>query len=173
MTVWFNMYVQKYGEQLRRVVRYLKAWPDYQSQERGKMPSGLILTVLAALKFRPHERDDKALADTAATISVMVNPIFYVFNPVDTSEELTSRLTDTQKARFQDAISDLASDASEAVNQVSTKKASEIWREQLGDQFPLVEEEEKHDEKQQRKQDAASLATVYASRNPSKPWAGE
>ena len=170
LTEWFNGYVQTYGEQLRRIVRYLKAWADYQSQKRGKMPSGLILTVLAVQNFRPNERDDKALADTVAAISVAVNPIFCVFNPVDTTEELTSRLSDTQKARFQDAISILSSDCSEAVNHESMKKASEIWRKQLGDRFPLVEEKEQCDNKQQRKQDAASLAAVYASRNPSKPW---
>ena len=74
-----------------------------------------------------------------------VNPIFCVFNPVDNTEELTSRLSDTQKARFQDAISDLAFDGYEAVNHVSKKKASEIWREQSGDRFPLVEEEEEEE----------------------------
>ena len=171
LTEWFNGYVQTYGEQLRRTVRYLKAWTDYQSQSRGKMPSGLILTVLATRNFCPHERDDRALADTIAAISVAVNPIFCVFNPTDTAEELTSRLSDTQKERFQDAISDLSADASEAITDESRGEASEIWRKQLGDRFPLVEEEEKCDNKQQRKQDAASLATVYASRNPSKPWA--
>ena len=172
LTDWFKDSVKKEGEQLRRMVRYLKAWADYQSKKRGKMPNGLILTVLATRNFCPHERDDVSLADTAAAISVAVNPIVCVFNPVDNTEELTSRLSDTQKARFQDAISDMTSDGSESVNHVSKKKASEIWREQFGDRFSLVEEgEEESDEKQQRKKDATSLATVYAARNPSKPWA--
>jgi len=173
LTEWFNGYVRTYGEQLRRIVRYLKAWADYQSQSRGKMPSGLILTVLATRNLCPNERDDKALADTVAAISVAVNPLFCVFNPTDNTEELTSRLSDTQKERFQDAISDLASDTSEAVNHISTEKASEVWREQLGDRFPLIEKEKKYDEQQQRRQDSTSLATVYAARNPSKPWACE
>ncbi|MCK9274653.1 MAG: hypothetical protein M0P57_06140 [Syntrophales bacterium] len=173
LTEWFNNRIQKQGEQLRRIVRYLKAWADYQSQKRGKMPNGLILTVLATLNFRPHAREDKALADTVAAISVYVNPVFSVLNPVDSMEELTSRLSETQKRRFQDAISDFASDASEAINHESSGEASEIWREQLGDRFPLVKDEEESDEQQQRKKDAASLATVYAARNPSKPWTGK
>ena len=171
LTEWFNGYVQTYGEQLQRIVRNLKAWVDYQSQSRGKMPSGLILTVLATRNFSSNERDDRALADTVAAISVAVNPIFCVFNPVDNTEELTSRLSDTQKKRFQDAISDLSADASEAINHVSKGKASEVWRGQCGDRFPLVEEEEQYDGKQQRQRDAALLATVCASGNPSKPWA--
>ena len=138
LTEWFNNHVQTQGEQLRRIVRYLKAWADYQSQKRGKVPNGLILTVLATLNFRPHARDDKALADTLAAISVAIDPIFSVLNPVDTMEELTSRLSDTQKRRFQDAISDFASDVSEAINHESRRAASEIWQDQLGDRFLLL-----------------------------------
>lgn len=173
LTEWFNDHVQNNGEQLRRIVRYLKAWADHQSKKRGKMPNGLILTVLATRNFFPHERDDRALADTAAAISVDVNPVFCVFNPVDNTEELTSRLSDTQKARFQDAISDLASDGTNAINCISRKQASEIWQKQFGDRFPLVAEDDDTDENQQKKKDATLLSTAYLARNPVKPWAGE
>jgi len=100
LTVWFREQVKAQGEQLRRVVRYLKAWADFQSGRRGRMPSGLILTVLAVQKFKADERDDVSLSNTATAIFYAVNPIFCVYNPVDLTEELTSRLTDEQKARF-------------------------------------------------------------------------
>ena len=167
LTLWFIKCVKAHGEQLRRVVRCLKAWADFQSGRRGKMPSGLILTVLAAQNFRADERDDVSLTYTAMAISNAVNPVFCVYNPVDSEEELTARLTDEQKVRFQEAISDLASDAVEAIETDDIEEASRLWRRQLGDRFPAIEKENKVDKKQE---DAAKLAGFYVARKPAKPW---
>ena len=167
LTDWFVEQVKLQGEQLRRVVRYLKAWADFQSNRRGKMPSGLILTVLASQNFKSHERDDVALADTIQAISNVVSTVFCVFNPVNSSEELTARLTDVQKTRFQEAIKEAAEDANDAVSMEDSQAASKQWRKQLGDRFPLVA---KGDDKVLSKQTAASLAAVHARKNPPKPW---
>ena len=167
LTQWFIEYVKAHGEQLRRVVRYLKAWADFQSGRRGKMPSGLILTVLAAQYFRADERDDVSITYTAAAISNAVNPVFCVYNPVDSDEELTARLTDEQKVHFQEAISDLASDAVEAFETDDIEEASRLWRRQLGDRFPAIGKNNKVDKKQE---DAAKLAGFYVARKPAKPW---
>ena len=104
LTDWFIDKVKSNGEQLRRIVRYLKAWADFQSNRQGTMPSGLILTVLAANYFQSHEKDDVALAKTLQAILNAVDTIFFILNPVDYKEELTSRLTDVQKTRFQEAV---------------------------------------------------------------------
>jgi hypothetical protein len=173
VTDWFKDYLKKNGEQLRRVVRYLKAWADHEYDRRGKMPGGLILTVLATQNFRADERDDVSFANTASRISVAVSPVFNLQNPVDASEELTSRLTDGQKERFQDAISELSSAGSDAVNHLSRWRASEIWRGQFGERFPLVEEDDETDDEQQKKNDTARLAAIYVARKPVKPWANE
>lgn len=135
------------------------------------MPSGLILTVLATQNFRGHEGDDICFARTAASILEFVRSIFRVYNPVDTTEEVTKRLSEEEKKRFQEAIGDLANDASKALNTERKEDASELWRGQLGGRFPLIEDEENNGGKKQKKEDAALLATFYASRNPPKPWA--
>jgi len=166
LTLWFIEYVKAYGDQLRRVVRYLKAWADFQSGRRGKMPSGLILTVLAAQNFRADDRDDVALSDTVAAISVAVNPVFRIYNPVDSHEELTARLTDEQKVSFQEAAADIAAAAS-AINTDDREESSKLWRRQLGDRFPAVEEENNVDKKQE---DTAMLAGFYVAKKPAKPW---
>lgn len=170
LTDWFVGRVKARGEQLRRTVRYLKAWVDYQTGKRGKMPSGLILTVLVAQNFRGHEKDDISLANTARAISDAVRSVFCVYNPVDSSEELTVRLSQDEKKRFQEAIADLSSDGSKAIETDSNEDASKHWCGQLGDRFPLIEEEE-NGEKKQKKEDAARLAAFYVPRNPPKPWA--
>lgn len=139
LTHWFIALEKLYGEQLRRIVRYLKAWADFQSGRRGKMPSGLILTVLAANHFQRHEKDDIALARTFQAISNAASTIFFVLNPVDINEVLTERLTDAQKTRFRVAIKAAADNANQAIAQEDEHKASNLWRKQLGNRFPLVD----------------------------------
>jgi hypothetical protein len=168
LTVWFMKHVKEQGEQLRRVVLYLKAWADFQSGRRGKMPSGLILTVLAAQNFRSDRQDDMSLAYTAAAISNAAYPVFCVHNPVDSEEELTARMTDEQKTRFQEAISDLAYDAVNAIDNNDAEEASKLWRRQLGERFPNIKKAIKIGQKQE---DVAKLAAFYGAKNPAKPWA--
>jgi len=167
LTDWFKGRVKNRGEQLRNIVCYLKAWADFQSGRLGVMPSGLILTVLASNHFYADERDDIAFANTIGAISNAVGSVFYLYNPVDAGEELTARLTEAQKKRFQEAILDTADAATEAINSDDTHEAAKIWRKQFGDRFPAVEKEKDND---QKKKIATGLATVYAAKNPSKPW---
>ena len=167
LTEWFTSQVQKQGDQLRRVVRYIKAWSDFQSAKRGKMTTSLILTVLAAQSFRSHERDDISLADTAKAIFDAIHFAFRVYNPLDGAEELTQRLSDEEKKRFQGAVAELATDAAKAVNTESKEEASKLWQGQLGDRFPLVNDDE---EEKQKKDNADRLAAFYSPRKPTKPW---
>ena len=138
LAYWFNATAKFHGEQLRRMVRYLKAWADFQSGRWGKLPGGLILTVLAANYFQGHAKDDIALANMFQAISNAVNTICYVLNPVDFSEVLTERLSDAQKTRFIDAVKAAADDAHQAIVQKDAHRASKLWRKQLGDRFPLA-----------------------------------
>ena len=167
LTNWFKKKVRGNGEQLRRIVRYLKAWADFQSGRRGKMPSGLILTVLAAQNFYADERDDLSFTETVNSISNTVNPVFCVYNPIDSGEELTARLTDEQKIRSQEAISELSSDAINAIDTDNREKASKLWRRQFGDRFPAIEKDDNSDKK---KADAAKLGAIYVTKKPAKPW---
>ena len=164
ITDWF---LRQEGDQLRRVVRYLKAWADFQSGRIGKMPSGLILTVLAANHIHVDNRDDMSLSRTVTAISHNVNPVFIVFNPVDSSEELTARLSPEQKLRFQDTIQNFADDAASATHIDDPEKASKLWRKQFGDRFPFVKND---DNKGQKREDAAKIAGFYTSQKPTKPW---
>jgi hypothetical protein len=165
ITDWF---LKQEGDQLRRIVRYLKAWADFQTGRIGKLPSGLILTVLATHYIQPDDRDDIALSRTVTAISNFVNPYFIVFNPVDGSEELTARLTEEQKLRFQNAIKNFADDAASSIASDDPEKASKLWRKQLGDRFPLKKNDEQNES--QKQEDAARIAGFYAAKSPTKPW---
>jgi hypothetical protein len=167
LTNWFRDQVKNNGEQLRKMVHCIKAWADFQSGRLGVMPSGLILTVLVCNYYRIDQRDDIAFANTIRAISKAVRFAFFVYNPVDAGEELAARLTKAQKIRFQNTIVDAADAAAEAIDTDDRREASKTWRKQFGDRFPAVE---KINNSNQKKEATAKLATIYAAKNPSKPW---
>lgn len=134
---WIKTNVALYGEQLLRIIRFLKAWADFQSSQLGKMPSGLMMTVLATRHFQDHARDDIAMTYTLQVISKAVTRFFYVPNPVDINEELTDGLTQIQKERFRDAVKSAALDARGAIRVKSPRSARKLWRRQFGSRFPL------------------------------------
>ena len=138
LSLWFGSHVSRYGEQLRRIVCYIKEWSGFQTRRCGDMPGGLILTVLAVQHYQNHDKDDVALARTLKAISNAVCPLFSVPNPVDIGEELTVRLTDVQKTNFQDAVQKAGGGTMAALNMVDSHKALALWRKVLGDRFPKV-----------------------------------
>lgn len=135
---FFNSYVSLRGEQLRRVVRYLKAWADFQSMRQGEIMDEQVLTVLATNHYQGHAKDDVAFANTLEAISNAVGTIFYVLNPVDIHEELSARLCDVQKSRFQYAVKAAARDASYAIGLSDEQKASMLYRRLFGERFPIM-----------------------------------
>lgn len=140
---WIKTNVALYGEQLLRIIRFLKAWADFQSLQLGKMPSSLMMTVLATRHFQEHARDDIAMTYTLQVISKAVTRFFYVPNPVDINEELTDDLTQIQKERFRDTVKSAAMDARGAIRVESPRSAHKLWRKQFGSRFPLEQRKDK------------------------------
>lgn len=86
---WFVDEVEAKGEQLRRVVRYIKAFRDWQWEKGG--PSSILLMAAAAPLFtKIDRRDDLALLEVLKGLpSALRNG---VNNPVNTDESLSNRL---------------------------------------------------------------------------------
>jgi len=146
LTEWFKKEVELKGEQLRRVVRYLKAWADFKENTNGKMPSGLLLTVLAAYNHEKYQRDDTCMGATVKKIHTSVSTNFVVDNPVDNNEDLANRLTESQKETFKNLLSRLLVSAGTALKDDSRKKASETWQKEFGDRFPVADDPDKQRE---------------------------
>ena len=86
---WFVSEVAAKGEQLRRVVRYLKAFRDWQWPSEG--PSSILLMAAATPNFEKRDRrDDLALLDVVAKLPKVLRG--GVCNPIDKNESLTDRL---------------------------------------------------------------------------------
>lgn len=135
LTNWFRNQVKKKGEQSKRIVRYLKAWADHKSKN-GKLPSGLILTVLVMENYESKERDDVSFGRIIRNIYKSIVDSFVVYNPVDSQEDLAERLTDLQKKTFKNLLSNLLDSASEALKEDNKREACKIWRREFGDRFP-------------------------------------
>lgn len=130
---WFEAQVLARGEQLRRVIRYLKAFRDWKWTSGG--PTSILLMAAAVPLFeRRHGRDDLALLDVLAGLPAALRA--GVVNPVNENESLTKRLG---KDKVEEAASELQ--RFEGVLRASLHASSEsqvcIWMQQeFGQRFP-------------------------------------
>lgn len=165
ITYWFNEEINKNGNMLRDVVKILKGWADYQSTMRGKMPSGLILTVLAAENFVSQEKLDDCVVSTVDAILCKIKNSVEVYNPTDANEKLSDRLSSVVKERFREALKHLADSLHSAVAEDSIAKSSQIWRSEFGERFPVSSDTE-----EEYKKDIENLANRYSPKSTIKPW---
>jgi hypothetical protein len=100
---WFLAAVDAHGEQLRRVIRYVKGFRDWNWVNGG--PASILLMAAAVPIFqRQDRRDDQALLHVVTNLPQALRN--GVKNPVDKSESLTDRLG---KDGVQDAANEFES----------------------------------------------------------------
>lgn len=131
------------AEQLRRMIRYLKAWKNYRESEnaRVKIPSGFVLTILACEHFCPNDRDDVAFEQTLSAIKFALNEDFCCYRPtVPTHEDL---LEEFSKEKLMSELNKLMNQVYNALNGVNQEDAATYWREVFGDRFPKGDSETK------------------------------
>jgi hypothetical protein len=135
---WVRDMVEEKGEQLRRVMRYVKAWRDYQTWE-GEDPKSIMLMVAAAVSFdeKIDRRDDLALLATVRGMADAVRGRLPA--PWDQNEDLASRLDDEPGLRDTVAtrLQTFASAIDYAINVAHTAQAACLkLREVLGSRVP-------------------------------------
>lgn len=148
--------------QLRRMIRYFKAWKNYRETKNSnlRLPTGFILTILVCTNFFRDNRDDLSFKLTADAIKTTLNINFSCYRPtVPTDEELLSGYS---KVIVMNELESLSYNASKAIESGCDKEASEFWRKVFGDRFPLGEENE--DENNQAIESKTNRIVVSA------PW---
>ena len=133
---WFNGRAKE-NPQLRRIVRYLKAWSDYRQFCRADkpMPSGLILTILASNHYYKHERDDIALKETLINIEAELKRSFRCERP--TTPKFENLLSSYNcEEYFMDCLASFIRNAKNALEEKNQKKSCEYWQKSFGDRFP-------------------------------------
>ncbi len=136
---WFvgKVNSEDYGEQLRSIVKYLKAWRDY----KGIPLKGIEITILATNSFDKYdERDDKSLRNTVTDIIDVLEKDFKCVKPVIPEEDLFDDASETKKNSILSGLKTLKTNLDKAIDESDEKKASEYLRKSFGDRFPLGEE---------------------------------
>lgn len=154
---WFLEQVNQKGEQLRRVVRYLKAYRDHQWPSGG--PSSILLMVAAESVFeRRDRRDDIALLDVVRQLPNKIRE--GVSNPKDQAESLTNCLTAKEKEDIATKYEDLCRCLAACTQTTNKEQACQLMRSKFGSRFP---DEPNRIQTVTPTETVASAASVYTS----------
>lgn len=134
-TKWFNDQV-KDKEQLRRMVKYLKAWCDYinVSDNSKKMPSGFVLSIWASDNYVSDTRDDLAMKKLLQNLHSSLTSSFECIRPT------TPKGTDIVESYdyetyFMEKLTLFKDSAIEAINETNPKNACHKWQKYFGPRF--------------------------------------
>lgn len=145
---WFEEKV-KGKPQLRRIVRYLKAWSNFRENQRKDKPmvSGFILTILAANHYLENDRDDISLKETLILIKDKLDTSFSCYRPtIPWNEDLLSDYN--HKDYFMECLQNFIDSAIDALKEPNQKMSCEHWQKHFGDRFPcnLAKDEDEQEE---------------------------
>jgi len=146
--IWFNNKVKE-NQQLRRIVRYMKGWCDWINYKDSnyKMPSGLIITILATTNSKYNDRDDVGFSYTLQNIKIELDKKFRCERPTTPEgENLFENYSEERKEFFTEKLSDIILSSKEALNCKNQYEACIKWKKHLGDRFPCHLAEDKIEE---------------------------
>lgn len=121
-------------KQLIRIVKYLKAWKDFQSSDI-KMPSGIVLTILAAKNYVPKDRDDVVLYKLLEEVHFLLWWSFSIMKPTAPENDLVENYSDTRRQNFMNRLREFRDDAEKAISTEDNSEAAGIWRKHFGERF--------------------------------------
>lgn len=129
---WFGQKCDKEG-QLKRIVRYFKAWAD---ELKGELPSGLIFTILAAQNITYSERDDTSFFYTMQRINEILKSSFTCYRPTTPHEDLLTDYSESRREYILDRLDTFITSGGQAIEEISQKDACPKWRRHFGERFP-------------------------------------
>lgn len=138
-TAWFRKKVKENGEQLRRMVKYLKGWKDNKEIDL----KGISITILVGNHFSAEDqRDDIALLKTVTNIIDELEDDFNCYKPViPTDEDLFDGMSETKKNSILNGLNSLKKKLDKAINEVENEKdAANELKKIFGDKFPEGED---------------------------------
>ncbi len=131
---WANT-IRKDDHQLRRIVRYLKGWGDFQKNGRY-MPPGIVLSILTAENFQLEERDDKAFLQVLKGIHAYFQKYgIQCIRPTTKVENIMHRDKPEDKETFKKDLEKFIQSAEQAINNPNQKEACLKWQRYFGPRF--------------------------------------
>lgn len=134
MKEWFELEISDKEEQLRRVIRYIKAFRDKQWDKGG--PSSILLMAAACPLFEFHyKRDDLALSHVVERLPKALRD--GVKSPIDSKVYLTDALGEEGVAEAAEKFETFSKYLKASTADSAEKGVACKWmREMLGDRFP-------------------------------------
>ncbi len=130
---WFEEKGENNLEQLKRIVKYLKAWSNYKGSNILK---GITITVLAAQNFKPSKRDDISLYNTTCKIFESLQINLECPMPVSPYDDLIENISLTKTEVLHSRLKSLIRDAEKAIlKQTKDSEAFRLWKKHLGKYF--------------------------------------
>ena len=125
--------------QLRRMIRYFKAWMDYRENCNSSLnlASGFIWTILVCENFVKSDRDDSAFKDVAEAIKNKLDANFSCYRPTTPQHE--DLLEGYSKDSLLKELANLVKNAQDAIDAESEEESADCWRKIFGDRFPKGE----------------------------------
>lgn len=131
---WFNEEAEN-NEQLRTLVKYLKAWCDYQNADNSKkMPTGFVMTIWAVNHFTADDRDDIALKNLLVDLYDTLSDNFECLRPTTPVDEDVMDGFSYQDY-FMQKLKDFRDSAKQAINETNPKNACYKWQKHFGPRF--------------------------------------
>lgn len=139
-TNWFIGKVKEEGEQLRSIVKYLKAWKDYKSIDF----KGIAITILVGENYYSYDnRDDLALLGTITNILDELKNDFKCKKPVAPYENIFDGYSQTREDSIINGLTSLKNNLQKAIDEDNEEEACNIMRKFFGDRFPKGEDTSK------------------------------
>lgn len=150
---WFNG--REEHPQLRRLVRYLKAWCEFvrSENEDKKMPTGCILTMLAEKNYVADDRDDVAMKNILEAIydKLSSDDGFHCYRPTyPENEDLFKNYSAKRKNDFLTELKSFKNDAEKAINSTNPHDACMRWQAHFGKRFSCSTTKDVDEDAEQR-----------------------
>lgn len=132
---WY--YKTRTNDQTSRLIRYLKAWRDFNDFDF----SSIELTILVTNCHVQNNDDSLALKLTVEQIYMQINNSKAILKPVVPYENLWGKKTDAEKNCLIKEIEQLKNDLNSVIENKSKHRSSLILREVFGTRFPVLEDD--------------------------------
>ncbi|BAY93697.1 MULTISPECIES: CBASS cGAMP synthase [unclassified Tolypothrix] len=178
--VWFKQQFpdEDIRHNVRRLIRYLKAWGILNLKEGEGKPSAILLTVLVTesyelLSEEERSSDDNALTGILRLILARLTQDSTVYNPVNHAEIMSDRLGKNGITALKKHIEQFATLAQQALNAKTEVEAADIWSTVYKHFFPLPEAREEIVKFSESRQDSllrqVFTPTIFVTAERKKP----
>jgi hypothetical protein len=152
---WFTSQFDDYlRSRVRRLVRYMKAWAALKFRGDQDRPASVLITVLVAQAVFTLDEglpgsEDEALDVVLRKVHETVSAAQDVRNPVDSDENLASRMSIEQWDTFVDRLKQFSHVAAQAMEAEDELSACTMWSESFEYLFPLPDAQALHEDARQ------------------------